>query len=75
MNSTVSFIADLRKYIGDVLDDEYSLGMYATDASHYQILPVAIVLPKNEAEVKKQLRSPRNLKIKEPTLKMNLSKH
>jgi len=32
MNS-LSFVAELKKYIGDVLDDEYSLGMYATDAS------------------------------------------
>ena len=40
MNSGTSFVADLKKYIGDVLDDAYSLGMYATDASHYQIMPV-----------------------------------
>jgi FAD/FMN-containing dehydrogenase/Fe-S oxidoreductase len=53
MNSRLPFITELRKYITDVLDDEYSLGMYATDASHYQILPVAIVLPKDEAEVRK----------------------
>jgi hypothetical protein len=32
MNSRLSFAADLKKCSGDVLDDVYSLGMYATDA-------------------------------------------
>jgi len=32
--------------------DEYTLGMYATDASIYQIKPKAVVLPKNEQDVK-----------------------
>ena len=53
MNSRLSFIADLKRSIGDVLDDEYSLGMYSTDASFYQIMPLAVVLPKDESEVKK----------------------
>ena len=64
MNSRLSFVADLKKCIGDVLDDEYSLGMYATDASHYQILPLAVVLPKDESEVKKAVEIARNNKIK-----------
>ncbi|MEX0930034.1 MAG: FAD-linked oxidase C-terminal domain-containing protein, partial [Balneolales bacterium] len=38
---------------GDVLHDEYSLGMYATDASIYQIKPLAVVIPKDEADVQK----------------------
>ena len=38
--------------------------MYATDASHYQILPVAVILPKDEAEVKKAVEIARNHKIK-----------
>ena len=47
------FIAALARQIGgDVLTDEYSLGMYATDASIYQIRPIAIVLPRNREEVK-----------------------
>lgn len=37
---------------GDVLTDAYSLGMYATDASIYQIKPIAIVLPKDAEDVK-----------------------
>jgi len=37
---------------GDILLDDYSLGMYATDASIYQIKPLAIILPKNVGDVK-----------------------
>src|SRR4029078_241164 len=64
MHSNLFFIAELKQCINDVLDDEYSLGMYATDASHYQIFPVAVVLPKNEEEVKKAVEIARNYKIK-----------
>jgi FAD/FMN-containing dehydrogenase len=41
---------------GDVLSDELSLGMYSTDASIYQIKPVAIVLPRNEDDVKNAMK-------------------
>ena len=45
-------IEALRQQIkGEVLSDEYSLGMYATDASIYQIKPVAVVLPLDEEDV------------------------
>jgi len=65
MSSKISFIENLRKSIkGDVLADEYSLGMYSTDASHYQIRPVAVVLPKDESDVKKAVEIARNNKIK-----------
>src|SRR5689334_12563278 len=37
---------------GDVLDDDASLGMYATDASFYQIKPLVVFLPKDEDDVK-----------------------
>lgn len=37
---------------GDVLTDEYSLGIYATDASIYQIKPIAVILPKDAEDVK-----------------------
>jgi FAD/FMN-containing dehydrogenase len=48
-----TLIPTLKKKIkGDVLTDEYSLGMYSTDASIYQITPVAIVLPKDERDVR-----------------------
>src|SRR4030095_133648 len=64
MNPSLSFIGDLKKYIDDVLDDEYSLGMYSTDASHYQMRPIAIVLPKDESEVKKAVEITSKHKIK-----------
>jgi len=48
---------------GDVLTDEYSLGLYATDASVYQIRPQVIVLPKDAADVKVALREARKHKL------------
>ncbi|MEB2787321.1 FAD-binding oxidoreductase [Algoriphagus persicinus] len=45
--------AELKNKIkGDVLSDQYSLGMYATDASIYQIQPQVVVLPKDEEDVR-----------------------
>jgi FAD/FMN-containing dehydrogenase/heterodisulfide reductase subunit C len=61
---SLSFIEELKKNIGDVLHDGYSLGMYATDASHYQIMPIAVILPKDESEVKKAVEIARNHKVK-----------
>lgn len=50
------FFDRLRKDVkGDVLVDEYSLGMYATDASIYQIKPIAIVIPKDGEDAKKAI--------------------
>jgi FAD/FMN-containing dehydrogenase/Fe-S oxidoreductase len=40
---------------GGVLFDAFSRGRYATDASHYQMLPVGIVLPKTIAEAKRAI--------------------
>lgn len=46
-------IDQLKQHInGDVLGDDYSLGMYSTDASIYQIQPVAVILSKDDADVK-----------------------
>ncbi len=43
---------ELRHAIrGEVLTDEVSLGLYATDASNYQILPVVVVLPRDANDV------------------------
>ncbi len=36
---------------GDVLFDAFSRGRYATDASHYQIEPIGVVVPTNSNEV------------------------
>lgn len=55
MNPGSAFIRELRQQIGEVLDDAYSLGMYSTDASLYQVMPVAVILPKTEEEVRKAI--------------------
>ncbi len=52
MTSSNGYIELLRKEIkGDVYHDPVALGMYATDASIYQIMPVAVVCPRDEADV------------------------
>ena len=54
--ATLTFFDELRKSIkGEVLTDDYSLGMYSTDASFYQITPLAIVLPCDESDVKQAI--------------------
>jgi FAD/FMN-containing dehydrogenase/Fe-S oxidoreductase len=40
---------------GDVLFDRFSRGRYATDASHYQIIPVGVVAPRTLDEVSRVL--------------------
>jgi len=48
----IQFELELRTGVtGDVLFDKYSLGIYATDASIYQIMPVAAVLPVDDKDV------------------------
>ncbi|HMI66872.1 MAG TPA: FAD-linked oxidase C-terminal domain-containing protein, partial [Cyclobacteriaceae bacterium] len=65
MNTPLSIGDQLKQSIrGDVLDDDYSLGMYSTDASFYQIKPIAIILPKDEADVKKAVALAAKNKIK-----------
>ncbi len=54
------FIETLKSNIeGDVLSDRHSLGMYATDASVYQIRPIVIVMPRHEEDVKVALKAAR----------------
>ena len=46
------FELELKKRLkGEVSFDRFTLGIYATDASIYQITPVAVVLPRDEADV------------------------
>src|SRR5918993_2296259 len=35
---------------GDVAFDRFSLGRYATDASFYQIMPLGVLAPRDEAD-------------------------
>lgn len=46
------FIADLQKHVrGQVFDDELHLGIYSTDASLYQIKPIAVFVPVDAKDV------------------------
>src|SRR5579864_7801012 len=40
---------------GDVQFDRFSRGRYATDASHYQIMPVGVVVPRTIEEAKRAI--------------------
>ena len=59
-----TFINELKNIKGEVLVDDYSLGMYSTDASFYQIKPLAVVLPLDESDVKKTVEIARTHKLK-----------
>jgi FAD/FMN-containing dehydrogenase/Fe-S oxidoreductase len=53
MIETQTFIDELSNNIhGDLLIDDYTLGMYSTDASVYQIRPVVVILPQDDEDVK-----------------------
>src|SRR5262247_3051235 len=40
---------------GEVLFDSFSRGRYATDASHYQVMPVGVVVPRDMAEAERAI--------------------
>ncbi len=54
----------LNEIDGDVLSDDYSLGMYSTDASVYQIRPLVIIAPKNDSDVVAAINIARAHKVK-----------
>ena len=41
---------------GDLLDGKFEIGRYSTDASIYQIMPEAVILPKNIEDIKKTIQ-------------------
>ena len=52
-----SLVVQLREMVrGDVLVDLVSRGIYATDASHYQVMPACVVVPRDEADVLAAIR-------------------
>ncbi|NND09546.1 MAG: FAD-binding protein [Saprospiraceae bacterium] len=58
------FLTDLQQNIrGDVLTDDVSLGIYATDASLYQIKPIVVLLPKDADDVATAVRIARDHKV------------
>ena len=50
---------------GDLLDTAFDRGLYATDASIYQMMPRAVILPKSVSDIQKTIAfaRDRNLKI------------
>jgi FAD/FMN-containing dehydrogenase/Fe-S oxidoreductase len=48
-----------RELEGEVLFDQFSRGRYATDASHYQIEPIGVVVPKTDDDVRAAMTAAR----------------
>src|SRR5690349_25092956 len=48
---------------GDVRFDRFTRGRYATDASHYQIMPVGVVAPKSVEEAERAIAIAREEKV------------
>src|ERR1700681_3054383 len=48
---------------GDVWFDRFTLGRYATDASHYQMMPLGVVAPRSVAEAERAIALARSEKI------------
>src|SRR5579871_3814442 len=53
----------LKETEGEVLFDLPSRGRYATDASIYQIMPVGVMVPKNERDIITAIDIARDLKV------------
>lgn len=50
--TTENYLSAFKKQLkGEVLGDAYSLGLYATDASVYQMTPKVVITPKDEEDV------------------------
>src|SRR5436305_14029563 len=45
---------------GDVMFDRFSRGRYATDASHYQMMPLGVVVPRTIAEAERTIAMARD---------------
>ncbi len=50
-NESILFSTLRQDLKGDVLDDIISRSLFATDASEYRILPVAVIYPKDEQDI------------------------
>ena len=49
-----------REITGEVMFDRFSRGRYATDASHYQMLPLGVVVPRSMDEARAALGAARD---------------
>lgn len=55
-HAVADFLADLRReQCGDVRDDAFTRVLYSTDASLYQLLPLAILVPHSVDEVQRAM--------------------
>ena len=45
-----------RELEGEVLFDAFTRGRYSTDASHYQIEPIGVVIPKSEEDIRRAIQ-------------------
>ena len=58
------FELEIRQGIkGEVSFDDYTLGIYATDASIFQIMPVALVLPLDDEDVISAVKAARKFNV------------
>ena len=65
MQNNQTFTESLcRELRGEVFSDDYSLGIYSTDASVYQIKPLAVVIPKHNEDVIKAIDIARGHSVK-----------
>jgi FAD/FMN-containing dehydrogenase/Fe-S oxidoreductase len=48
---------------GEVLFDTFSRGRYATDASHYQMMPLGVVVPRHSADLAMAMRIAREERV------------
>ena len=56
-HSPDAFASELSAALGDAVSfGFFDRGIHATDASHYQIMPRAVVVPRDEADVVASLR-------------------
>src|SRR6188508_3093800 len=63
-----SLLPDLERRLkaelaGDVRFDRFTRGRYATDASHYQIMPLGVVAPKTVEEAERAIALARDEKV------------
>ena len=58
------FELEIRQGVkGEVSFDDYTLGIYATDASTFQIMPVALVLPLDDEDVISAVKAARKFNV------------
>jgi FAD/FMN-containing dehydrogenase/Fe-S oxidoreductase len=53
----------LKAELSEVLFDSFDRGRYATDASHYQVMPVGVVVPRDMAEAERALALARQERV------------